>query len=194
MNSNLHRWTDFATGLVADTQPRQRYLSDLAGVFADRAAYEEMLADGDRLVYQVYPVEGPSGAGQLAYGTTVLQPGQVGREYFMTKGHRHDWPDAAETYTGLAGTGLILLEDDDGHSQTVEIGQGQTVYVPAGAYHRCINTGQTPLIMFCVWPVDAGHDYGIIERGGFQTVVVSNGGKPMVTQAVAFRRSLKEES
>jgi glucose-6-phosphate isomerase len=188
LKPNLNRHTNFTTGVVADTRPRERYLSDLRGIFADQSAYEQMLAKGNPLLYQVYAISGPPGAGQLAYGTTVLQPGRVGREYYMTKGHRHEWRDAAETYTGLAGTGLVLLEDDNGHSQAAWIGPGQTVYVPAGVYHRCINTGEAPLIMFCVWPVDAGHDYSIIENQGFRQTVVSNNGQPEIVETATIRQ------
>jgi glucose-6-phosphate isomerase len=41
------------------------------------------------------------------------------------------------------------------------------VYVPPYWGHRSINTGSEPLISFCVYPGDAGHNYGDIELEGF---------------------------
>ena len=42
------------------------------------------------------------------------------------------------------------------------------VYVPPNWAHRSINTSKDePLISFCVYPGDAGHNYGDIEQQGF---------------------------
>ena len=46
--------------------------------------------------------------------------------------------------------------------------------------HRSINTGNEPLISFCVYPADAGHNYGDIEREGFPKRVFRRGGKIVV--------------
>ena len=53
---------------------------------------------------------------------------------------------------------------------------GRMVYVPPYWAHRSVNTGNEPLIFFCVWPGGAGHNYGDIEREGFpQRIVKRNG-------------------
>jgi glucose-6-phosphate isomerase len=41
------------------------------------------------------------------------------------------------------------------------------VYVPPYWAHRSINSGNEPLISFCVYPGDAGHNYGDIKEEGF---------------------------
>jgi glucose-6-phosphate isomerase len=40
--------------------------------------------------------------------------------------------------------------------------RSRMVYVPPHWAHRSINTGNEPLISFCVYPGDAGHNYGDI--------------------------------
>jgi hypothetical protein len=47
--------------------------------------------------------------GGLYWGTTFIQPGLVGDEYFMTKGHSHSLPDRAEYYITASGEGALIL-------------------------------------------------------------------------------------
>lgn len=62
---------------------------------------------GDQLAYEVevcFPVpEGTTGG--LFFGITKLQPGQVGEEYFMTRGHFHAQSDRGEFHWGIRGEG-----------------------------------------------------------------------------------------
>ena len=67
----------------------------------------------------------------------------------------------------LAGMGVAMHKD-------------AVVYVPACWAHRTINTGDEPLISFCVYPGDAGHDYGSIETAGFRKRIVEIDGKPAI--------------
>lgn len=47
--------------------------------------------------------------------------------------------------------------------------------------HCLINTGDEPLISFCVYPADAGHNYGDIEQQGFpQRVFRKNSGEIVI--------------
>ena len=45
--------------------------------------------------------------------------------------------------------------------------RGAMVYVPPFRAHRSVNTGREPLISFCVYNAEAGHNYGDIETEGF---------------------------
>ena len=74
----------------------ERRLSALRGQFSDQAAYERMLAQEDTLLYEVYEIKRPAVAGELLMGVSVIHPGRVGREFFMTKGHFHALLDRAE--------------------------------------------------------------------------------------------------
>ena len=168
-----------ATGDLPGATVTERHLSDLRGCFADAAAYEAALAQANPLLYRVASVEPARGEGDLHYGVGRLMPGKVGDEYFMTKGHLHAWREAAELYIGLAGEGLMLLEDEaTGESRVVELRPNSTVYVPGRTAHRTMNVGQTPLTYLGVYPARAGHDYSTIADRNFRCVVVEHNGRP----------------
>jgi glucose-6-phosphate isomerase len=54
------------------------------------------------------------------------------------------------------------------------------VYVPPYWAHRSINTGDEPLVSFCVYPGDAGHNYGDIATEGFPRRVFIRDGTEVV--------------
>lgn len=172
---------DPRTGEMPGATRVQRFLADLRGCFADVAAYEAALAAGNPLVYTVASFEPGHGEGDLHYGIGCIQPGRVGDEYFMTKGHFHAWRPAAEFYFGLAGEGVMLLEDErTGESRLIELHPHTAVYVPGYTAHRTINVGSDPLTYLGVYPARAGHDYGAIATRNFQCVVVAREGRPIL--------------
>ena len=65
-----------------------------------------------------------STSGDVAYGTSVVAPGKVGDEYYMTKGHFHTVLDTAEIYFCLAGRGYMLMENPEGDVQWAEFVPG----------------------------------------------------------------------
>jgi len=150
---------DFTSGRIAGAQPSVRRLTDLASTFEDHAAYEAALAKEDSVVYYVHVVHPEPGEGDLAYGTTVLMPGKIGDEYYMTRGHRHISSTACEVYLGLTGTGALIIRAEDGEAQVLPIKPGVAAYSPPGAAHRLVNTGAEPFITFAVWAAAAGQDY-----------------------------------
>lgn len=136
---------------------------------------------GDPLLYEFYGLDLPEDdSGVLQFGTTILYPGKVGEEYFMTKGHFHTILDTSEIYYGLSGRGMMLMETPEGQVDWKEIGPGEALYVPGRWAHRSINTGTEPLVMFFVYRGDAGHDYGTIEEKGYRKLVVERDGRPAV--------------
>lgn len=158
-----------------------RRLSNLRGSFADPAAYEAALAQGDPLLYTVASLDTFNGDGQLHIGLGVLHPGKVGDEYYLTKGHLHSTREAAEAYICLRGSGLMLLEDErSGECRAVPLDASHSVYVPGYTAHRTVNTGDVPLVYFGVYPSNAGHDYGALAESNFQQVVVCRDGQPVV--------------
>ena len=58
--------------------------------------------------------------------------------------------------------------------------RGRMVYVPPCWAHRSVNVGTEPLISFCVYNAEAGHNYGDIETEGFAKRVVCVDGKPVI--------------
>lgn len=155
-----------------------RRLSDMVGMYADKESAEKMLKIKDVLLYEVYEVKVPEEAGQLQYCISITYPGKVGEEYFMTKGHFHTREDTAEIYFCLQGEGYMLMETKEGQVSAIPMLRGTIVYVPPYWAHRSVNTGTEKLISFCVYPGDAGHDYGTIEKKGFRKIIVERNGKP----------------
>ena len=155
----------------------EKFLPDLAGLYRDADAYAERLAvDDGRPVYWVESSRTEEGPGGLITGISVLEPGTVGREYAMTRGHLHAVADRSELYVGLAGRGVMVLESLDGRSEVVDVAPGQAVYVPGWWVHRSINTGDERFATLFCYAADAGQDYGIIERaGGMASLVVVDG-------------------
>jgi glucose-6-phosphate isomerase len=158
----------------------ERRASDLRGAFADVAALELLVADGDPLVYEVRQFDVPEEVGQLICCTTVIHPGDVGGEFFMTKGHFHAERATGEVYLGLAGEGYLLLLTEEGESAATPMRRGTVAYVPPHWAHRTVNTGDAPFVFFAVYPGQAGHDYGAIEARGFAQRVLASPGGPVV--------------
>lgn len=148
-------------------QEQRRTLADLQGVFLDEPARQSM--NQSQLVYQVQlyqPV--PDGtSGGLFFGNTTIQPGRVGDEYFMTKGHFHARRQCAEYYWCLRGQGALILMDESRRCWMQAMSAGSLHYIPANTAHRTVNTGDEALIFGACWPADAGHDYQTIAKRGF---------------------------
>ena len=160
-----------------------RRASDLVGYAADAEALRRLIDSGDPPIYETHEALVPEAAGHLMYGVTVIYPGRIGDEYYMTKGHYHARRQTAEIYLGLQGQGYLLMEDEGGRFQAAPVEAGAVVYVPPGWAHRSVNTGPTPLAMFYVFPADAGHDYAAIEEKGFSHVIVERDGRPAILPA-----------
>lgn len=179
---------DLDTGIIFDAPVTKRYLADLRGCFADLAAYEAALAQGNPLLYTVSAVEPAQGDGQMHYGLGMLMPGRIGHEYFLTKGHYHQWRSAAEVYVGLRGEGLMLLEDEQtGESRLLPLRADTTVYVPGHTAHRTINVGNQPLVYLGIYPSAAGHDYGTIAARNFRKVVLEKDGRPVMLERAEMK-------
>lgn len=169
---------DLETGKIPENiqDSLKRHLSDLAGIFADTDALKTMAGEDDRLVYEFYDMGMPETEGDLAFGTSIVYPGLVGQEFFMTKGHFHTILDTAEVYYCLSGHGVMMMEDPEGHVEYQEMRPGEAVYVPGKFAHRSINISRDQkLVTFYVFRADAGHDYGTIEQKGFRKLVVEHG-------------------
>jgi glucose-6-phosphate isomerase len=170
-------------GAVEGAPVATRRLSDLAGVFADSAAYQAACAAGDPIIYTVASVEPADGDGQLHYGLGTLMPGMIGDEYYCTRGHLHAWRPAAEVYIGLSGVGAMLLEDErSGESWLEPLDADRIVYVPGFTAHRTVNTGDVPLVYLGIYPAAAGHDYAAIAARNFRALVVARDGRPTLVQ------------
>ncbi|AQS57144.1 glucose-6-phosphate isomerase family protein [Novibacillus thermophilus] len=172
---------DLKTGLSKEEKTKQRHLSDMTKMFYDtKALQEEMEAGHDALVYEYYDLDLPKTDGDIQYGTSIVYPGTVGDEYYMTKGHYHEVLETGEVYFCISGEGYLLMENPEGEWEIEKFVPGRAVHVPPRYAHRSINTGKEPLVTFFAFRADAGHDYGTIEAKGFRKLVVERDGKPEI--------------
>lgn len=156
----------------------QRRLTNMKGMYADSAAYEALLAQENKLLYEVYERHLPEVAGELLHGLSVVHPGLIGEEYNMTKGHFHTVIDTGEVYYCLKGEGVMVMETPEGEWAVEPLRPNGVLYVPPRWAHRSVNTGLgEDLVTFFVYPGNAGHDYGTIETQGFRKLVVHRNGK-----------------
>ncbi len=169
-------------GIETEAPRITRRLSDMAGFYRDQDAYAAMLARGDPMIYEVVEAPVPEAQGHVRCGMTILHPGRVGDEYFMTKGHFHEKPGTGEVYYGLSGSGMMLLQTHQGDWRALPIEPGTLAYVPPYWGHRSVNTGTEPLVLFFAYPGDAGHDYDTIAAGGFVRLVVERSGRPALEE------------
>lgn len=159
-----------------------RKASDMRGYYADQAALAKLIeADDDPLHYEVFEVPVPAEYGQLMYCISTLQPGLVGDECFMTKGHYHAVAETAEIYLCLRGEGYMLMKTPGGKCAFEKMIRGTMIYVPPCWAHRSVNTADNePLTSFCVYPGEAGHNYGDIKAEGFPRRIFKRGGEILI--------------
>lgn len=159
---------DLMNGVMKDPDTHIiRKASEMRGYYADAESLEEIIRLSDPIHYEVFEKDIPEEYGNLRVCISKLLPGTVGDECFMTKGHYHEVSETAEIYLALCGDGYILMKTSAGDSNVEKMIPGRMVYVPPYWAHRSINTGNQALISFCVYPGEAGHNYGDIEQEGF---------------------------
>lgn len=178
MNVNLHS----GELLGREVQHLARTIQEMKGVYRDEDS--RRLLDQKMVVYRVeafYPVD-EGNEGGLFWGTTFLNPGMVGDEYFMTKGHHHAKRSRGEFYLTVAGNGALILMDESRRTVFESMSAGTLHYVSAYTAHRIANTGSSLLTVLACWPSDAGHDYDVIAREGFSARLRNIGGAPVLVE------------
>jgi glucose-6-phosphate isomerase, archaeal len=176
---------DFETGRLEGRTVVEiaRTLGDLKGVFRDEAAFRAL--DPATVVYRVqsYAPVDDGIEGGLFWGTTFLEPGVVGDEYFMTKGHFHARRNRAEYYVTVSGRGALVLMSEDRCTRFEEMTPGSVHYIPGFTAHRVANTGADTLSFTACWPSDAGHDYDTVAKAGFSARLRRVSGRPELLPA-----------
>jgi glucose-6-phosphate isomerase len=167
----------------------QRRLSNMRGAFLDQDVYAKMLSTEDSLIYEVYELKRPESSGELLLGISVVHPGRVGREFYMTKGHFHSVLETAEVYYVMKGEGYMVMETPEGDAAVEKLSPGRVLYVPPRWAHRSVCTGrEEDLVTFFVYPAHSGHDYGTIEQQGFRKLVVEGAGKIEIIDNPRWRK------
>jgi glucose-6-phosphate isomerase len=82
--------------------------------FSNHTAIQPILAHSNPLIYEYWEMEYSGSGNGISFGMTRIQPGQIGNEYFFTKGHFHADGSGDEMHMTLDGQGLVLLLDREG--------------------------------------------------------------------------------
>lgn len=171
------------------TRKKEVKLSELKDYCAYPEAAEKILSKGrDPVIYEYYEYAPAETSGNINFGLTVIYPGKIGKEYYMTKGHFHE-KDAAEFYLCLKGRGILLMQNRDGEVITIKLKPGALGYVPPGWGHRTINMGRSKFAFFFAYPSDAGHDYMIVREKGFAKIVIEEEKTLKVIDNPRYRRA-----
>ncbi|MEK7607876.1 MAG: glucose-6-phosphate isomerase family protein [Patescibacteria group bacterium] len=140
---------------------------------------------------------------------TILEPGIIGDEYIKTYGHYHVGK-LDETYTILQGKGVIVMQtrkiDEKGKPldeeietfRAISVKTGDRVFIPSGAGHLAINTGETWFVTSDDSPVNflekdpislPGHaDYGPFKRlHGAAYYVIKKNNEPTLVKNPLYK-------
>lgn len=165
--------------LVPEGEKMVRRLSDMAEMYQDKNAVEKILKENP-VIYEFSTVMVPEDASNLLHCISIVYPGKIGNEYYMTKGHFHEIIDTAEIYLTMKGQGQLILETPDGDTNVLEMKEGMISYIPPRWAHRTVNTGEEPFVFFGVYRADAGHNYGTIEEKGMAKLVMERNGELLI--------------
>ena len=167
-----------------------RRLSEMVGYYADEQAFAAALAEKDETLYEVYEIRRPERAGELLHGVSIVHPGKIGNEYFMTKGHFHAVLETAEVYYCLQGEGYMVMETPEGECVVQPLRPNTVLYVPPRWAHRSVNcSDEDDLATLFVYPGNAGHNYGSVAERGFRKRVVERDGRPQIVDNPRWRSS-----
>ena len=168
----------------------ERYLSKMRGQYLDTEAFETQVEQNDLKLYDVYELRRPEIEGEILHGISILHPGKIGDEYFMTKGHFHSVLETGEVYHCLKGHGYMVMETPEGDWAVEELYPGKVLYVLPRWAHRSVNIHPTEdFITLFAYPGNAGHDYGSIEAQGFRKLIVERDGKPAIIDNPRWKQS-----
>lgn len=166
---------DLSTGVISGPNVvySRRTIADLGGLFEDQSAVRAI--DPETVVYETYGFAEPvDGSAVLLAATTVLHPGRVGREAFMTRGHFHVDALRGESCLTLSGRGVLLLRDRNGVEERIDMVPGSLTMIDGRLAHRVANVGSEPLVFVVTWMSDCGHDYAGVAawpRGTWSVVL-----------------------
>ncbi|WP_261837122.1 AGE family epimerase/isomerase [Vibrio ishigakensis] len=162
---------NFVTGKIdgENVIAKSTILSSLEGIFSDTEAFAKL--DPNKVIYNVEMVAAEEKNGELHFGVSHIEPGTVGNEFHITRGHIHKVEEQAEYYFGIAGNGLLLLQDEAGEVTYQDVYPGSVNYITGHVAHRLVNIGDEKLSVMAVWPAIAGHNYAFNNGEGFNARV-----------------------
>lgn len=161
------------------------HLSEMQGRYLDQEEERRLIETEDPLIYRADEISAPEEEGQLHTSVTVLYPGKVGDEYFMSKGHYHVREECVKVYVGVCGVGYLLMQTTEGEFTHILVEPGTVAYCPPYWAQRTVNIGDEPFAYYKYWPAQSGHDYErVINEGGFLKRVVERDSHPAFIDAL----------
>ena len=134
----------------------------------DEFLYGDLIdANAHDIVYEVSCTDVKKQPGSLLQAITVIHPGDVGGELFMTKGHYHKDEMCDEIYICMSGKGALILQDEN-EANVVELTPGVSAYIPGKYGHRTVNISDEDFVFMSVWPGSSVYDYGRTKKEPFQ--------------------------
>ena len=133
-----------------------RKLKDVVNWYSDKEAVEkELNKNPNKIVYETFTDEFTP----INLTLTVIHPGVVGKEYYMTKGHIHR-KKTPEFYILLDGKGKLLIQKQS-KTKVIDLKKGEIALIPVGYAHRLVNTGRTKLKVLTIYDQESKPDYEI---------------------------------
>lgn len=135
-------------------KPKIRKLKDVAAWYYDKnSAEKELKKNPDKEIYRTYT----DSFSPINLTLTVINPGTIGKEFFMTKGHVHK-KKTPEFYILLEGKGKLLIQKGK-LIKVINLKKGEIALIPKGFAHRLINTGRKKLKVLTIYDEKSKPDY-----------------------------------
>ena len=137
-------------------ESRKRRFKDVAKWYSDKKAVEkELKKNRNKVIYETFTVEDSP----MDLTLTVIHPGVVGKEYYMTKGHIHG-ANNPEFYILLEGNGKLLIQSRS-EVKVITLKKGKITLIPKGYAHRLINPGRKKLKVLTIYSENSRPNYNV---------------------------------
>lgn len=135
---------------------KARKLKDVVKWYSDKKAIEkELIKNKNKVIYETFTDE----FSPINLTLTVVHPGTIGKEYYMTKGHIHR-KKVPEFYISLEGKGKLLMQKQS-KVKVIDLKKGEIALIPVGYSHRLINTGNKKFKVLTIYDQESKPDYHI---------------------------------
>ena len=131
-----------------------RTLKDLQSYFRDKKEVQKILKKKNPVIYSVFIKE----LSPIDLGLTVINPGNVKKEFYFTKGHIHK-NKTPEFYILLEGKGDLLIQK--GKTKVIDLKKGEIALIPKKYAHRLINTGRKKVKVLTIYHEASKPDYKV---------------------------------
>jgi mannose-6-phosphate isomerase-like protein (cupin superfamily) len=119
----------------------------------DEAATGDLPVPGGKSMFRILLDEESVGAKQFALLVNEFDPG------LTSKAHKHDKEEHA--FYIISGTGIIRIEDE-----SIEVSEGDAVFVPPGKMHEVSSTGDE-ILKYIVIYAPPGPNVTLREKGAY---------------------------